>query len=173
MQIKGSKYTICGTHHERSRFDWKTFAKWLDKLILILCILWDVQHCMGMGCAYIYIYIYIFTPFLTQCFLKLWWPWTYQNSAIKRASARVVPGWVTSWEAKNIVSLGWVVTNGIRIIVQPEMGGCAQAHEGRQWALVGTPRMGWSHEGYCDVSHRLGMTMCLYVYSYPSSHNAF
>jgi len=35
---------------------------------------------------------------LTQRFLKPWWPWTYQNSAVKRASTRVVPGWVTSWE---------------------------------------------------------------------------
>jgi hypothetical protein len=37
----------------------------------------------------------------------------YQNSAVKRASARAIPGWVTSWEvwfgepkADNIVSLG-------------------------------------------------------------------
>jgi hypothetical protein len=36
-----------------------------------------------------------------------------QNSAVKRASARVIPGWVTSWEvwfgelkANNIVLLG-------------------------------------------------------------------
>jgi hypothetical protein len=29
------------------------------------------------------------------------------------------------------VSLGWGVTNGIRVIAQLEMGECAQAHEGR------------------------------------------
>jgi len=38
------------------------------------------------------------TPFLTQRVLKMWWSWTYQNSAIKLASTIVVPGWVTSWE---------------------------------------------------------------------------
>lgn len=32
------------------------------------------------------------TPFLTQYVLKSWWTRTYQNSAIKRASARAVPG---------------------------------------------------------------------------------
>jgi len=37
-------------------------------------------------------------PFITQRVLKPWWQWTYQNSAAKRASMRVVPGWVTSWE---------------------------------------------------------------------------
>jgi hypothetical protein len=42
--------------------------------------------------------IYINAPFLTQCVLKLWWPWTYQNSTVKRTFARVEPGWVTSWE---------------------------------------------------------------------------
>jgi len=59
-------------------------------------------------CLYIYIYIYIYivtshitwelASFLTQCVLKPWWPWTYQNSIVKRVSARVVPRWVTSWE---------------------------------------------------------------------------
>jgi hypothetical protein len=55
----------------------------------------------------------------------------------------------------------------------------AQAHEGCQRALVGTPRMGESHEtrqrghwvprrGDCDVPHPLGMMICLYVYSHPS-----
>jgi hypothetical protein len=43
-----------------------------------------------------YVLIYIFAHFLTQCILNSWWPWTYQNSAVKRASARVVLGWVTS-----------------------------------------------------------------------------
>jgi UDP-N-acetylmuramyl pentapeptide phosphotransferase/UDP-N-acetylglucosamine-1-phosphate transferase len=53
-----------------------------------------------------------------------------------------------------------------------------QAHEGRQRALVGTPRMGGSHEarqrgcwvsrgGDCDVLV-IGMGICLYVYSHPS-----
>jgi len=63
--------------------------------------------------------ICIFAPFLTQCVLKPWWPWTHQNSAVKRASIRVVPGWVTScnvWfgRAKSeqyCVVLGWVVTD--------------------------------------------------------------
>jgi hypothetical protein len=36
--------------------------------------------------------------FLTQRVLKQWWSWTYQNSAVKCASAIVVPRWVTSWE---------------------------------------------------------------------------
>jgi hypothetical protein len=44
-------------------------------------------------CAYIY--IYIFTSFLIQRILK---PWTYQNSAVKRVNARVMPRWMTSWE---------------------------------------------------------------------------
>jgi hypothetical protein len=58
-------------------------------------------------------FICIFAPFLTQCVLKSWWPWTYQNSLVKRASMRVVLGWVTPWEvwiggpkADNIVSFG-------------------------------------------------------------------
>jgi hypothetical protein len=42
--------------------------------------------------------ICINAPFMTQHVLKPWWPWTYQNSAIKRASARAIPGWVTFWE---------------------------------------------------------------------------
>jgi hypothetical protein len=55
----------------------------------------------------------------------------------------------------------------------------AQAHESCRRALVGTPRMGESHEGRqrerwvpkggdCDVPYRLEMKMCLYVYLYPS-----
>jgi hypothetical protein len=42
--------------------------------------------------------ICIFAPILTQPVLKPWYLWTYQNSTIKSAIARVVPGWVTSWE---------------------------------------------------------------------------
>jgi hypothetical protein len=57
--------------------------------------------------------ICINAPYMTQRVLKPWWQWTYQNSAVKRATARAIPGWVTSWEiwygepkADNIVSLG-------------------------------------------------------------------
>jgi hypothetical protein len=57
--------------------------------------------------------ICINAQFMTQCVLKPWWLWTYQNSAGKRASAIAIPGWVISWEvwfgepkADNIVSLG-------------------------------------------------------------------
>jgi hypothetical protein len=57
--------------------------------------------------------ICINAPFMTQRVLKPWWSWTYQNSAVKRAAARAIPGWVTSWEvwygepkADSIVSLG-------------------------------------------------------------------
>jgi hypothetical protein len=42
--------------------------------------------------------ICINASFMTQHVLKPWWLWTYQNSVVKRASARVVLGWVTSWE---------------------------------------------------------------------------
>jgi hypothetical protein len=57
--------------------------------------------------------IWINAPFMTQRVLKPWWSWTYQNSAVKRTSARAISGWVTSWKvwfeepkADNIVSLG-------------------------------------------------------------------
>jgi hypothetical protein len=57
--------------------------------------------------------ICINAPYMTQRVLKPWWSWTYQNSAVKRAAARAIPGWVTSWEvwygepkADSIVSLG-------------------------------------------------------------------
>jgi hypothetical protein len=57
--------------------------------------------------------ICINAPYMTQCVLKPWWQWTYQNSPVKRAAARAIPGWVTSWEvwygepkADSIVSLG-------------------------------------------------------------------
>jgi hypothetical protein len=57
--------------------------------------------------------ICINAPYMTQRVLKPWWQWTYQNSAVKRAVARAIPGWVTSWEvwygepkADSIVSLG-------------------------------------------------------------------
>jgi hypothetical protein len=56
--------------------------------------------------------ICINASFMTQRILKPWWLWTYQNSAVKCASARAIPAWVTSWEvwfgepkADNIVSL--------------------------------------------------------------------
>jgi len=57
--------------------------------------------------------ICINAQFMTQRILKPWWRWTYQNYTVKRASARAIPGWVTSWEVwfreqktDNIVSLG-------------------------------------------------------------------
>jgi hypothetical protein len=57
--------------------------------------------------------ICINASFMTQRVLKPWCRWTYQNCAVKRASARAIPGWVTSWEVwfreqktDNIVSLG-------------------------------------------------------------------
>jgi hypothetical protein len=57
--------------------------------------------------------ICINAPFMTQRVLKPWWSWTYQNSAVKRASSRAILGWVTSLEvwyeepkADNIMSLG-------------------------------------------------------------------
>jgi hypothetical protein len=42
----------------------------------------------------------------------------------------------------NIVSLEWVVINGIRAIAQPEIRKRVQVHEGRKRALAGMPRMG-------------------------------
>lgn len=55
--------------------------------------------------------ICINAQFMTQRVLKSWWSWTYQNSAVKRASARAILGWMTTWEvwfgepkADNIVS---------------------------------------------------------------------
>lgn len=36
---------------------------------------------------------------------------------------------------------GWVVTNGIKAIAEPEMEKRAQAHESHQWALAGTLRI--------------------------------
>jgi hypothetical protein len=89
--------------------------------------------------------ICIFVPFLTQCVLKLWWPWTYQNSTVKCVSTRVVLGWVTSWEAMFrgakkqtiLCRIVWVVTNGIRVIAQPEMEGVCTSPwgslEGIRW----------------------------------------
>jgi len=72
--------------------------------------------------------ICINAPFITQRILKSWWSWTYQNSAVKRASARVIPRWVISWEvwfgkpkADNIVSLGVGRYNSI------ENWGCSES----------------------------------------------
>jgi len=42
--------------------------------------------------------ICINAPFMTQRILKSWWSWIYQNSVVKRASARTISRWVTSWE---------------------------------------------------------------------------
>jgi hypothetical protein len=73
--------------------------------------------------------ICILTPLMTTTHFKAMMVMSYQNSVVKRASARV--GWVTSWEvwfweAKSrqyCVSLGWSVTNGIKAIAQSKMGG--------------------------------------------------
>jgi hypothetical protein len=109
--------------------------------------------------------ICINAPFMTQRVLKSWWRWTYQNFAVKRVSARAIPGWVTSWEiwfgepkANNIVSLGvdrykWYQSH----CPAWDGGSVHKPNEGRQrgrWVQKG---------GDCDVSHRLRMRMCLYV----------
>jgi hypothetical protein len=54
---------------------------------------------------------------------------------------------VTSWEvwfgepkADNIVSLGWVVTNGIRVIAQPEMVGASTSLRGSPAGTLGPKR---------------------------------
>jgi hypothetical protein len=99
--------------------------------------------------------ICINAPFMTQRVLKPWWSWTYQNSAVKRAAARAIRGWVTSWEvwygepkADSIVSLGvgrykWYQSH----CPAWDGGRVHKPNEGRRRALAGTPRMGWSHEG--------------------------
>jgi hypothetical protein len=109
--------------------------------------------------------ICINAPFMTQRVLKSWWSWTYQNSAVKRASARAIPWWVTSWEvwfgepkADNIVSLGvgrykWYQSH----CPVWDGGSVHKPNEGRQrgcWVQRG---------GDCDVPHPLRMRMCLYV----------
>jgi hypothetical protein len=48
--------------------------------------------------THINVLICINAPFMTQRVLKPWWLWTYQNYAVKHASARAIPGWVTFWE---------------------------------------------------------------------------
>jgi len=109
--------------------------------------------------------ICINASFMTQRVLKPWWSWTYQNSAVKRVSARAIPGWVTSWEVwfgeaktDNIVSL-WVSRYKWYQSYCPawDGGSVHKPNEGRQrgrWVQRG---------GDCDVPHRLGMRMCLYV----------
>jgi hypothetical protein len=60
--------------------------------------------------------ICINASFMTQRVLKPWWSWTYQNSAAKRASARAISWWVTSWEVwfgeskAELCHWWWVVT---------------------------------------------------------------
>jgi hypothetical protein len=88
-------------------------------------------------------------PFMTQRVLKPWWLWIYQNSAVKRASVRAIPGWVTSWEvwygelkADNIVSL-WVGRyKWYQSIAQPEMGGVCTS-PWRSPARTLGPKGGW------------------------------
>ena len=86
---------------------------------ILAVMLDDVHALIKVWCLTLPVYgdgdvlICILTPLI-----KLWWLWSHQNSAVKRASTRVVPGWVTSWEvwfkgAKSglyCVSLGWGVT---------------------------------------------------------------
>lgn len=59
--------------------------------------------------------ICINAPFMIQHVLKPWWLWTYQNSVVKRASARAVPIWVTFWKV-------WFrrVKNGQYYIIESE-----------------------------------------------------
>jgi len=67
--------------------------------------------------------ICINAPFMTQRVLKPWWSWTYQNSAVKRAFARAILGWVTSWEVwfgepkkrTILCHWGWVVTSYLNL----------------------------------------------------------
>jgi hypothetical protein len=126
--------------------------------------------------------ICINTSFFTQRLLKPLWPWTYQNFAVKRAFMRVALGWVTSWEVwfRGAKSRQYCVIGGVSLQILSKLlpslrwGERAQAHEGRQQAPAGMPRMEWSYEGPqrghwvprggdCDVSYCLGMRMCLYV----------
>jgi hypothetical protein len=102
------------------------------------------------GCAYIYK-----CTLMTQRVLKLWWSWTYQNFAVKSASTRVIPGWVTSWEVwfGRAKSGQYCIIGGgsLQMVSEPlpsmRWWECAQAYDGCQRTLAGTPRMGWSHEG--------------------------
>jgi hypothetical protein len=101
--------------------------------------------------------ICINAPFMIQRVLKSWWLWTYQNSTVKRASARAIPGWVTSWEVwlgsqkrTILCHWGWVVTNGIRAIAQPEMvGACtspmrdASGNAGSKEGVIVTSHIAW------------------------------
>jgi len=109
--------------------------------------------------------ICINAPSMTQRVLKPWWPWTHQNSAVKRTFARVIPGWVTSWEvwfggAKSgqyCVVWGGSLQMVSELLPSLSWWESAQANKGRQrgrWVQRG---------GDCDVPHRLGMRMCLYV----------
>jgi hypothetical protein len=126
--------------------------------------------------------ICINAPFMTQRVLKPWWQWTYQNSAVKRAAARAISGWVTSWEvwyeepkADSIVSLGVDRYKWYQSHCPAWDGGSvhkpmrvAGGHSlGRQeWGdpmRVASEDAGSKGGGDCDVPHRLGMRMCLYV----------
>jgi hypothetical protein len=109
--------------------------------------------------------ICINAQFMTQRVLKLWWSWIFQNFAVKRASARAIPGWVTSWKvwyeepkADNIVSLGLGRYKWYQSHCPAWDGGSVhKSNERRQqgrWVQRG---------GDCDVPHRLKMRMCLYV----------
>jgi hypothetical protein len=62
-------------------------------LNLTLSTCCDIPHCLRMGCAYMYK-----CTILNTTRFKAVMTMIHQNSTVKRASARVVPGWVTSWE---------------------------------------------------------------------------
>jgi hypothetical protein len=94
--------------------------------------------------------ICINAPFMTQRVLKTWWQWTYQNSAVKRVSARAIPGWVTSWKvwygepkADSIVSLG---VDRYKMVLEPlpslRWWERAQAQWGTPTGTLG-PKRGW------------------------------
>jgi hypothetical protein len=107
------------------------------------------------------------------------------NSAVNRASSRVIPEWVTSWKvlfggAKSgqyCVGGGESLQMASEPLLSLRWGERTQAHEGPQRALVGTPRMGRSHEGRqrgrwvqrggdSNIPHRLGMGIMMYLYLY-------
>jgi hypothetical protein len=98
--------------------------------------------------------MYIRTLLDTTCF-KTVMAMDLSNSAVNRASSRVIPEWVTSWKVwfGGAKSEQYCVGGGgsLQMASEPLLSlrwrERTQAHEGPQRALVGTPRMGRSHEG--------------------------
>jgi hypothetical protein len=72
-------------------FLWLAHHAWMGVTVTALLVAW-VWHPTSSGNGDVLICIN--APFLTQRVLKPWCPWTYQNSIVKRASMKVVPGWV-------------------------------------------------------------------------------